>query len=333
MGRLNTDHERKETLNFIKSMKLNSPAFLDLQFSTIAREHYENLRAYFALCAMARGKSMFRNDAKEILFSTRVKLENNIKKRALKTIKHKPNECITLLKQKFFGGSKKQGISIRLPLASCEPTKLCSNLCYAHDVLDAAPPSVIRGALNGAIAELYQENPTQFGKIISKYWDKWIFNAIKEAHSEKEYSNFDRQSRIRFGHVGDGAAYPLFMNFIASKVKKYSNGRVQPIIYTRHRSAKYLDSDLFVINFTLDPTSEDRYVFAPPDSRIVYSAFGGQTSEKAEINFLEHHRFEHFDQVGKGSVCPATVPDTKDRTCDGLACNKCFVKPEIKFSI
>ena len=66
MGRLNTDHERKETLNFIKSMKLNSPAFLDLQFSTIAGEHYENLRAYFALCAMARGKSMFRNDAKEI---------------------------------------------------------------------------------------------------------------------------------------------------------------------------------------------------------------------------------------------------------------------------
>ena len=116
------------------------------------------------------------------------------------------------------------------------------------------------------------------------------------------------------------------MNYLAKKVTLLSNGSVQPVIYTRHRLANQLDSDVFAINFTLDPASEDRVQFAPENSRIVYSAFGGQTSNKAEINFLEHHRFEHFSQKGVGNVCPATHPDSMSRSCDGVKCDKCFTK-------
>ena len=66
------------------------------------------------------------------------------------------------------------------------------------------------------------------------------------------------------------------------------------------------------------------------DARIVYSAFGGRTSDLASINFLEHHRFKHYDQVGTGNVCPATHPSTKLRTCDAVKCDLCFQK-KIKF--
>lgn len=327
MGRVNTDLERYETLNFISKMKLDLSPFKELKFKAIQDSLYKELRSYFALCAMARGSSKFKEAANSILFSTRVKLENNIKERALKTLQSQPDHLNVLLKQKFFGGSKKQGISIRLPLSSCEPTKLCSNLCYAHDVLDASPSSVIRGSLNGLIAELYQEQPEKFGELLKEYWDSQILKAIKVSHDENATNEFERESRIRFGHVGDGAAYAAFMNYLASRFKQLSNGTVKSIIYTRHRSAKDLDADLFVINFTLDPVSEDRIDFAPKDARIVYSAFGGSTSEIAEINFLEHHRFEHFSQVGTGNVCPATLPNSLHRTCDALACDKCFTKP------
>lgn len=327
MGRVNTDTERYETLNFISKMKLDLSHFNDLNFKTIHSSLYKELRSYFALCAMARGRSKFKERANSILFSTRVKLENNIKDRALKTLRSSPEHLQPLLKQKFFGGSKKQGISIRLPLSSCEPTKLCSNLCYAHDVLDAAPSAVIRGALNGLIAELYQSQPEKYEPLLRRYWDGQILKAIKVSHDENSLSEFDRGSRIRFGHVGDGGAYAVFMNYLASRLKQLSNGTVQSVIYTRHRSAKKLDSDLFVVNFTLDPVSEDRINFAPKDARIVYSAFGGATSEIAEINFLEHHRFEHFSQVGTGNVCPATLPNTLNRTCDSLLCEKCFRAP------
>lgn len=327
MGRVNTDLERYETLNFISKMKLDLSPFKELKYKTIHDSLYMELRSYFALCAMARGSSKYKETANSILFSTRVKLENNIKERALKSLQNEPDNLRVLLKQKFFGGSKKQGISIRLPLSSCEPTKLCSNLCYAHDVLDASPSSVIRGSLNGLIAELYQKQPDKFGELLQVYWDSQILKAIKVSHDENAANEFKRDPRIRFGHVGDGAAYATFMNYLAARFKQLSNGTVKSIIYTRHRSARDLDSDLFVINFTLDPVSEDRIDFAPKDARIVYSAFGGLTSDIAEINFLEHHRFDHFAQVGKGNVCPATLPNSHQRTCDALACDKCFTSP------
>ena len=44
-----------------------------------------------------------------------------------------------LFKGNFFGKSKKQGTSVRMPLTTCQPTMLCASACYAHDVLDAAP--------------------------------------------------------------------------------------------------------------------------------------------------------------------------------------------------
>lgn len=326
MGRVNTEAERYETLKFMIGLNLPKTPFDNVSFSYISKVLYKELRSYFALCAMARGKSKYKETAQEILFSSRVKIEKNIHHRASIAVQKNPELLPELLKQKFFGASKKQGISIRLPLSSCEPTKLCSNLCYAHDVLDAAPASVIRGSLNGLIGSLFQTDPDKIIPFLELYWDKQIKKAIQVAHDENELTSFDRKSRIRFGHVGDGAAYAEFMNFLASKAKLFSNGSVQPVIYTRHRSAKDLNTDLFAINFTLDPTSEERIEFAPKDARIVYSAFGGKTSNKAEINFLEHHRFMHYSQIGEGNVCPATIPESEDRSCDALKCDKCFVQ-------
>src|SRR5205085_5215279 len=40
-----------------------------------------------------------------------------------------------LLRHGFYGASKKQGVSVRMPLSACNPTRLCAGACYAHDVL------------------------------------------------------------------------------------------------------------------------------------------------------------------------------------------------------
>ena len=176
--------------------------------------------------------------------------------------------------------------------------------------------------------QTFEDEPEKYVDLLVKYWDPWIVRAIKIAEQEQAISNFQRKPRIRFGHVGDGAAYPKFMNFLASRFNIRANGGIQSVIYTRHRLAKQLDTNLFVVNFTLDPVSEERIVFAPKRSRIVYSAFGGQTSKIAEINFLEHHRHEHFKQIGLGNVCPATKPSEVVRSCDALKCDKCFIHTE-----
>ena len=108
---------------------------------------------------------------------------------------------------------------------------------------------------------------------------------------------------------------------------KESNSKVDAIVYTRHSRAKELDPNLWVINYTLDAVSMDRKKYAPQEARIVFSAFGGSIRNDVSVNFLEHHRHEHYQPVGTGNICPATKPDTLDRTCDACKCNKCFVKP------
>ena len=327
MGKLNTDQQRSQALERIQCLKIEEKKLSNLTYSEISGAFYQELRDYFSLCGMARGKSKYKISAEKRLFGTRVIIEKSIRSSVKNTLATNPELKTDLFKQKFFGGSRKQGVSVRLPLSSCEPTKACANLCYAHDVLDAAPAAVIRGALNGLICELFESSPLEFQIYIEKYWAKWIDAAISISFDEAAVAGFKRKPRIRFGHVGDCAPFYALFNALAGEVKKRSNGRVQSVIYTRHSLANKLDPDLFVINFTLDPTSVDRAKFAPIGSRIVYSAFGGETSDIAEVNFLEHHRFEHFKQIGNGYVCPATHPDTQVRTCDALKCEKCFVNP------
>ena len=74
MGTVNSDQQRLETLNRINNLKLSKVICNDLQYSTFSKLLYQQLRDYFALCAMARGKSKFKEKATRILFGTRIKL-------------------------------------------------------------------------------------------------------------------------------------------------------------------------------------------------------------------------------------------------------------------
>ncbi len=292
----------------------------------------DDLKKYFSLCGLARSKSAnqeLSGTADSKLFKTRVSLEKSI----YHTFDSAPFDTDTkiyfVLSNNFFGNSKKQGVSLRLPLESCEPTKLCGNACYAHDVLDATPASLIRGALNGWLAKTFEYGTKELqNKIINKltpHANTAIRNAKKELKNLPE--GFKRRPYIRFSHVGEIVNYPNFANALAKSVLDESNSEVDCVVYTRHKNAKKLDPSLWVINFTLDPASHKRLKLAPDSARIVYSAFGGNISDIADVNFLEHHRHSHSQvNSGKGRICPATEPETVIRTCDACHCNRCFTR-------
>jgi len=141
-------------------------------------------------------------------------------------------------------------------------------------------------------------------------------------------NGFNRRAFIRFSHVGEIVFFPNFANALAKQAREISQGQVDCVVYTRHKNVAKLDPELWIINFTLDPVSMNRRLWAPDHARLVYSAFGGKVSPVAEVNFLEHHRHSHMQKTsGEGRICPATLPETPDRTCDACHCKRCFVQP------
>ena len=302
-----------------------------LKFGKIKLIFEDDLKKYFSLCALARSKSAnqeLRWIADSKLFKTRVSLEKSIHRTFDSAPYDSESKIKCVLSNNFFGNSKKQGVSLRLPLESCKPTKLCGNACYAHDVLDATPAAIIRGAINGWLAKTFEFGAEDLKKNILAKLTPHVYLAIRNA--KKELNNlppgFKRRPFIRFSHVGEIVNYPNFANALAKLVRDESNRKVDCIVYTRHKNAKKLDPSLWVINFTLDPVSHKRLKWAPDSARIVYSAFGGNISDIADVNFLEHHRHSHSQvNSGKGRICPATKPDTTFRTCDACLCNRCFV--------
>jgi hypothetical protein len=287
------------------------------------------LKNYFRLAVLARSQSATRavaNEASGLLFSTRVALETSIEKSILNTSKNKDSITEPFFKANFYGSSKKQGISLRMPLSTCLPTKLCAAACYAHDALDAAPAAVVRGAVNGAIANVFENGNQKIRKNILKKIMPHTKKAVRAAISEvgKLQNNWFRRPSIRFAHVGELARFPHFANSLAAQVIETSKGTVSCVIYTRHKRAIELDPSLWVINFTLDKDSLERRSWAAPHMRIVFAAFGGELNQTAEINFLEHHRWSHAMPIGEGSICPATAPEANERTCDAVFCDKCF---------
>ena len=292
-----------------------------------------DLKNYFRLAALSRSTTAipsYVSSALQDVFGVRSILEKSI----IKTIDETSCPLIErvkgVLKNNFFGFSKKQGTSLRMPLASCNPTKLCAPGCYAHDVLDATPFAVIRGAMNGWLAGTFEKSTKRTRSLILKQLEPHALAAIRNARKELKSlpEGFTRRPFIRFSHVGEIVAFPDFANALAKLVIKLSNSGVDCVVYTRHRNVSKLDPALWVINFTLDPSSMKRKEWAPDHARIVFSAFGGVTSRVAEVNFLEHHRHGHTPKTaGTGRVCPATAPETKVRTCDACECNRCFVQP------
>jgi hypothetical protein len=307
---------------------------LSLVSSSILFEVFESdLKQYFRLCALSRSKTAIRSyisSALKDVFGVRSILEKSIIQ-AIDESPCSPDEKVRgVLANSFFGFSKKQGTSLRMPLASCNPTKLCAPGCYAHDVLDAAPLAVIRGAMNGWLAGTFEAGDKKTRTSILKELEPHAKSAVRNARKELLTlpEGFQRRPFIRFSHVGEIVAYPEFADALARLVKRLSRDEVDCVVYTRHRNVSKLDPNLWVINFTLDPSSMNRQTWAPSQARVVFSAFGGITSDKAEVNFLEHHRHTHTEHAaGGGRICPATKPETKIRTCDACRCNRCFVKP------
>jgi len=258
----------------------------------------------------------------------RVKIERAIMKASLAQLRITKDPS-PFLGGAMFGASKKQGTSLRFPLASCQPTPLCASACYAHDVLDAAPNSVIRGALNGAVGLWFGELSSKERLSCIKFFQKDIQRAVRNSLSELALlpADYKRPAFIRFAHVGDAAAYTDLANALAAEVVKISVGKVQCVVYSRHKKALLFDPKLFVVNFTLDGSSMDREKWIPQFARRVFSAFGGEVDSGSEINFLEHHRWQHTEPIGQGNICPATRPETPERTCDAVRCHKCFINP------
>jgi hypothetical protein len=330
MGRLNTPAEQRATLEWANGLSIH-PQPLPSQFTLrMVRDAFlGDLKRYFALCGLSRSTTAPEDlvtAAWRLVFKVRITLEQAIQNALLATIERSASIPDTLFSASFFGCSKKQGVSLRLPLTSCQPTSLCGAACYAHDVLDAGPESIVRGAVNGVVATLYECGDPQRRSTIESRLQRHVATAVRAAISETVDATASwRSPRIRFSHVGEIAAWPQFANALARMVKAASRQRVQCVVYTRHRRAADLNHELFVVNFTIDKASEERRKWATSHSRLVYSAFDGDLSPDAEVNFLEHHRWNHVaPRSGTGNVCPATVPDISERTCDSVRCDKCF---------
>jgi hypothetical protein len=333
VGRLNTPEERERTVadarKYVQSQE-DVPKVADI--GDLRRAFDRELKHYFALAALSRSKSSpkaLADSAHSIVFSFRVFLERRLSV-ALRNCGF--SDPLTLLQMGcFYGFSKKQGTSVRMPLTTCKPTKLCAGACYAHDVLDAAPASVIRGVINGIVAEQFEHGPASCRESVMlalrNHSKRAIQSSLNEVRALKG-SGWTRRAFIRFSHVGEITKYPEFANALAEQVHEHSGGRVDCVVYTRHSNAAKLDPKRWVVNFTLDPASLDRRKWVPEAARIVFSAFGGVTSDRADVNFLEHHRHTHMARTaGSGRICPATLPETKERTCDACRCDRCFVAP------
>jgi hypothetical protein len=330
MGRSNSIGEQRQTLAWARnyhgrvvSLKPNS------SLKEIAVSHDHELKGYFALAGLSRSLNAPRDLVHEAwahVFQVRVRLEDSIARSVKEGLQTGSLEISLLLNRYFFGASKKQGVSLRMPLTTCQPTKLCAPACYAHDVLDAAPAAVVRGVVNGIVAELYEGGGRDTRWKIMELLQPSIKAAILASKREVRIlpAGWRRRPKIRFAHVGEIACFPEFANDLAYRIQKESHGKVDSVAYTRLQTAYRLNPELFVVNFTLDKASENRRQWIPDFAKMVFSAFGGKLSPEAEVNFLEHHRWSHSEPTGNGWICPATAPGALNRTCDACHCDRCF---------
>ena len=330
MGRLNTLAEQAATLDWAAGFRTLRVTDCHVPSVSGLRMHFgDDLRRYFALAALSRSTTapaQMVSDALAQVFRVRVVLEQSIAAALIDLVARDGISALSLNSSPLHGYSKKQGVSIRMPLSSCVPSQVCGAACYAHDVLDAAPASVVRGAVNGAIAAWYEHGDgrqrDELFAALERPVRQMVASARKDARAAA--TTFSRRPRIRFAHVGEFAPFPGFANALARRVRESSEGEVDCVVYTRHPDARLLDPELFVVLFSLDESSEDRRRFVPASARVVRSAFGGRVTDLVDVNFLEHHRWVHIKPVGTGKVCPATAPETKVRACDACQCDFCF---------
>jgi hypothetical protein len=286
-------------------------------------------RSYFALAAMTR-RTELDEDSRARGLAQLFKMRTFIESRLLEQFRFNAEQLpveVEATKDSFFGKSKKQGISIRYALASCVPTATCGGRCYAHDGRDRELLHIYRGVLNYYVGLEFEngssERRNQILGFLSRSIDKGVEAALVDQAAAMS-EGYKRLPRIRFSHVGEMAATPEFTNALASEVKK-RDPRVQCVIYTRHPKAKLLDTNLLVVNFTLEGAGDVREKFVPTGARIVNSSWDGDINEAAEVNFLEHHVEKSTIAKGSGSICPVTANHKATPSCDSAHCQKCFV--------
>lgn len=292
--------------------------------------HFERpSRAYYALAAMSRRAHLdaeTREEAYKLLFPLRALLETRIIE-ALQKFRNPLDIVLTFGCKSFFGKSIKQGVSVRYPLSTCVPTLQCAGRCYAHDGRDRDYQRLFRGALNGLVGLHYESNPDNRQLIISqlsKQIDEIIALSRSEASSAAE-GGYKRKPRIRFSHVGEMAATPIFANDLTAEIRR-RDPEISCVIYTRHPEANRLDMATFVVNFTVEGANDKRAKFRPVGSRLVSSSWDGQIFQEADVNFLEHHVEKSSTSSARGSLCPVTVNHKATPTCDSARCERCFVQ-------
>ena len=242
-GKVSTDARRIEVIQWAENIAANHSRFSNCDLAHINSE----LKKYFALTSIARSKNhspTLRARAEELIFRVRCHWERAIIQ-YIKELPYTSPEYDRLVHRgRMFGCSKKQGVSLRFSLSTCVPTPLCASRCYAHDALDATPSSVIRGAINTTIAEVWEHEPTRrdrLAAIVNREIDQAVGAALKEAEDASTF--FQRQPRIRLAHVGEAVSFPQFINFVGQRIAVLSEGAVIPVLYTRHPDAHLIDQE------------------------------------------------------------------------------------------
>jgi hypothetical protein len=314
----------------LASLKAVQPTAAE-DFISLKKRYAAHCRAYYSVAALSRRRELeddFRAKSMALLFRLRASLERAI---------ISDLECCGLREDllkawaspSFFGVSAKQGVSVRYALASCVPTKKCGAGCYSHDGRDRELHHIFRGALNLFIGESYGGLPREkqdelFVRLAPAI--RYGVTSAREDQASAEHQGSSRPPRIRLSHVGEMAATPLFTNRLAQEIHSLDD-EVVCVIYTRHPGARELDNKLMVINFTLEGDEDPRSAWVPPNSRIVASAWDGNLSSVAEVNFLEHHVEKVQIPLGLGNVCPVTVNHRETPSCDSARCDLCFSRP------
>jgi hypothetical protein len=306
------------------------PGWTAHQAQTIAevRKSFQTAsHAYYCLAALSRRAVLEEPDriaSLKILFRFRVELEAAM----LRSIERLDPQVVLseACSKAFFGFSSKQGVSVRYPLLSCVPTKRCGAGCYAHDGRDRDLVQVFRGVLNYYVGRWYEDTPSERAHILSLLRPAArhaAFRSVDDANLSLKEESFSRPPRIRFSHVGEMAATPVFTNDLAELIQREVS-EIHCVVYTRHPDASKLDTARLVVNFTVEGGADARLKFAPRGARIVASAWDGDVSAEAEVNFLEHHVEKLSVAVGPAKVCPVTVDHRRFPSCDSAKCTKCF---------
>lgn len=301
-----------------------------LRASQLFESAQEAGRIYRTACGFVSRKRITkesRDSIRGLLFQVRHLLDSRIEATIRDLISREELRFSRLLNRQVFGFCKKQGVSFRLSLSTCVPSRLCGGGCYAHDGRERVTSTILSGCYNTVLCEAFEHGHITAVELLPSVRKAIHFARLDQQLSAREYG-FSRRARIRLAHVGELSAFPKFANWLGATVMQIGKGEVDCVVYTRHPNVSMLDANVLVINLTIDAASENRRNWVRPGVRPVWSAWDGLLDPKAAVNFLEHHDHDqHAMPQGAGNVCPVTLANTARRVCDEFACVRCFEPP------